>query len=498
MKPEQDREIDSLLREHVRRGRVPPFGVGPHALDAAGGAGASHLDADELSAFAENALPAASRARYVAHLADCERCRGLAAQLTISAGAADELERSASRVAPVAAVASGAAVTSVTPAASWRGWLSGLFASRALRYAMPLAALLAVSAAVLLMMTGGRRDTLGELARGGNTAQKAQPELQHAPAAQPQGAGATATRQDGLLADPSAAKDATQAASSERTEESITKAVDAAGRPAAGSQGEPLALRDAQTAPSSVPPAYAPEVATAASPTPAAASAAASRAIVSEGAAPAPPASYEAQQRAQADAKEKSREEAARLAAVGRQREHGPRRNNDQVFNNQIGNSSNRAGGDETERNSPRDADRRGERRADSAGAAPPRPERDERAEAKRAPAPRARAGVGRAAAQSEGAKTERDDSKTTRRGMTIDGAQADAATRTVAGRRFRRQGDAWIDTGYSPSRATVQIRRGSEQYRALVADEPEIGRIAGALPGEVVVVWKGRAYRIR
>jgi hypothetical protein len=45
--------------------------------------------------------------------------------------------------------------------------------------------------------------------------------------------------------------------------------------------------------------------------------------------------------------------------------------------------------------------------------------------------------------------------------------------------------------------RATVNVTRGSEQYRALVADEPGLRTIAEQLGGEVVVVWKSRAYRI-
>jgi hypothetical protein len=69
---------------------------------------------------------------------------------------------------------------------------------------------------------------------------------------------------------------------------------------------------------------------------------------------------------------------------------------------------------------------------------------------------------------------------------------------RSVAGRRFHREGNAWVDTAFEPGRATVNMSRGSEQYRALVADEPEIRTIAEALSGEVVVIWKGRAYRIR
>ena len=69
--------------------------------------------------------------------------------------------------------------------------------------------------------------------------------------------------------------------------------------------------------------------------------------------------------------------------------------------------------------------------------------------------------------------------------------------TRSVAGHRFRREGNAWIDVAYNPSQATVNVKRDSEQYRALIADEPGIGGIAEQLGGQVILVWKGRAYRI-
>src|SRR6266536_4296064 len=72
------------------------------------------------------------------------------------------------------------------------------------------------------------------------------------------------------------------------------------------------------------------------------------------------------------------------------------------------------------------------------------------------------------------------------------------SATRTVAGRRFRREDNVWVDTTYSPSASTTNITRGSEQYRALVGDEPGLRTIAEQLDGEIVVVWKGKAYRIR
>jgi hypothetical protein len=68
---------------------------------------------------------------------------------------------------------------------------------------------------------------------------------------------------------------------------------------------------------------------------------------------------------------------------------------------------------------------------------------------------------------------------------------------RTVAGRRFRQQGGIWIDTAYDSSRDTMSVSRGSENYRSLIADEPAIKTIADTLAGEIIVVWKGRSYRI-
>ena len=78
------------------------------------------------------------------------------------------------------------------------------------------------------------------------------------------------------------------------------------------------------------------------------------------------------------------------------------------------------------------------------------------------------------------------------------DADQADEETRTIAGRHFRKQRGVWTDTAYDSSTATVNMARDSEQFRALVADEPAIGTIAKQLDGEIIVIWKRRAYRIR
>jgi hypothetical protein len=76
--------------------------------------------------------------------------------------------------------------------------------------------------------------------------------------------------------------------------------------------------------------------------------------------------------------------------------------------------------------------------------------------------------------------------------------ADKDAAdTRSVAGHRFRKQRGIWVDTAYD-SREAMIVTRGSETFRTLIADEPSLKTIADQLAGEIIVLWKGRAYRIR
>ena len=62
MEFEFDKEIDALLRQTARGKSVFTENN-------------QHLDADEISAFAENALPERARQNYIVHFADCERCR---------------------------------------------------------------------------------------------------------------------------------------------------------------------------------------------------------------------------------------------------------------------------------------------------------------------------------------------------------------------------------------------------------------------------------------
>ena len=66
-----DKEIDALLRQTAQG----------EAAFAAANPKSAHLDADGISAFAENALPEKTRAAYTAHLADCDRCRKVLANV---------------------------------------------------------------------------------------------------------------------------------------------------------------------------------------------------------------------------------------------------------------------------------------------------------------------------------------------------------------------------------------------------------------------------------
>ncbi|HLA96465.1 MAG TPA: zf-HC2 domain-containing protein, partial [Pyrinomonadaceae bacterium] len=91
MELEFDKEIDALMRKGLA-GRLSTGEV----LNA-------HLDADELSAFAENAMPERSRALYMAHLADCDRCRRILSNLIVLNS--EEIAGTAAVAAPAISVA---------------------------------------------------------------------------------------------------------------------------------------------------------------------------------------------------------------------------------------------------------------------------------------------------------------------------------------------------------------------------------------------------------
>jgi hypothetical protein len=67
--------------------------------------------------------------------------------------------------------------------------------------------------------------------------------------------------------------------------------------------------------------------------------------------------------------------------------------------------------------------------------------------------------------------------------------------TRSAGGRKFKRQGNSWVDTKFKPSMTLKSISRGSSEFDGL---DSGLRSVAQQLGGEVIVVWKNKAYLIR
>lgn len=436
MKQEFDKQFDSLLRG--TRG-------GADARHAA--ASDEHLSPDELSAYAENALPPAARSLYTAHLADCPDCRRVVTSVALASGAEAAREARPASVAAVGAVAS---------KSSWGAWLGALLSPRALAYAAPVLAVAIIGALALVVLRSRQGAAVPDIAQQRSNEGAARPDsiTQPAPAA-------------GTSAPSAAANmDASQAQGSPASESDLrtarTEGVINAPAPVAKevTQAEAKAgAKSEETKDSAAQPADADEtVAATAAPKPAAEAAPPPAASVStrpaENVAAAPSSAGARPVRREADDKQESRQQRS-AADLARSRERG---------------EDARRGAPEQERGRAMDRHSREDQRlygerSKSDGTVPS--EREGLASRKRSTGPARGAGG------------------------------ASAETRSVDGREFRRQGGAWVDVRYSSSMSTVKVRRGSESFRAIVADIPEVGRAAEQLPGTVIVVARGRAYRI-
>jgi hypothetical protein len=386
MKQETNKEMDLLLRRLSRRqdGAMPD--ADPQIIG-------EHLDADELSSYAENALPAAARARYTEHLAECTGCRELVVQLSSSLGVVV------------------AEQPSKTPEPSGlRNFLASLFSPMVLRYAVPALGLIVVAAIGLLFFNSGLRSS---------------PEV------------AVQRNQTPLAGDVPPQSSSTPAQGLVNQVESSPK------------QSSRHSVKPDPNAPAPLP--NTPPSATI------------NMEVKKEA-----PATKAEEQPAAADTaaaqppKPHPTVDQFRVEAEGRKPVSAP----------QV------AGAAKVATEKPSEQKKGEDRRADDEAASRSDP-------AKNTAPPAATVGSGRL-----------------RAGIMRDGVEekdkADAETRSVGGRRFRKARGIWIDTSYESGTGTTTLTRGSEQYRALVADEPTIKTIAEQLDGEVIVVWKGRAYRIR
>ena len=72
MEIEFDKEMDAILRQ-ARKGE--PASSEASTESRISNSASPHLDADEISAFAENALPEKAKRKYTIHIADCNVCR---------------------------------------------------------------------------------------------------------------------------------------------------------------------------------------------------------------------------------------------------------------------------------------------------------------------------------------------------------------------------------------------------------------------------------------
>ena len=401
MKQTKHNEIDLLLRS-LTRSRKSDFGPGDVVLEDQ--TVTEHMDADELSSYAERTLPAAARARYTAHLSDCASCRKTVAALSDASGisVSEQVVEQFGRVS------------------FWRQ-LTAFFSPQVLRFAIPALAIFAIVGVGLFALRD--KEHARFVAQNQRSTSTAAPTDSIQVSASPQQE--TLSNVAGSKAKSGEANDAPSPPADKKTasetKEQASKTADSVNESAAVAKDSP-GVKSSAGVFSTVQPTFAPEPA-----------------------APPPPKPESVSVARRAENVASEREVPAEKDERGRQQDEERARSKNETAQVQAAQSNSRP------------------------------------------------AGALRGAAQgNRSVETKRSDASADRSG------EDNEETRSVSGRRFRRQGSAWVDTAYDASHAVTNITRGSEQYRALVADEPVIRTIAEQLAGEVVLVWKGRAYRIR
>lgn len=396
----------------------------------------AHMDADEMNAFAEGALPEAARSRYFAHLADCDSCRKLVTELTLAATADAE-----------GSVRAAAAVTAA-PSKSWRERLAAIFSPPVLRYAVPALALFAVVIVALVVMRANKDASY--VARSGQTA----PNIDSRVAANTNSAMQPVPREEGGENHADGNTDATTV----YDEPPIT---------------QPGIVPSATPAPTNVPTDKDGTLA---------------------GQATQPQTTVT---RAD-DAKAASREDDAEAGGRRAQEEvtAAPPPPPRQMTQEPV--LAAPSGADEA---SVRDKEQQRKTKAEAAEAKDDRDATTDGAVATETQPNKGRGELGNAAGTPAAPRSRtavaRKSGAANKSGPADAPAQNERSTETLnfGGRSFQKRGSAWVDTAYNSSRPTTDVRRGSEQYRTLVADEPGLRSITERIGGELFVVWKARAY---
>lgn len=442
-----DKEIDSLLR------RTAPAPARARGNGASTSKPDTHLDADELAAFAEGALPEAARMNAVSHLADCGECRSLAVNLTRAAGVETRLEKQA--------LAAAAASPAREPVVR-RGWLAAIFAPRTLRYVAPaLVVCLVAAVSFIALRSRGGLDRAAALRDEKNTGARpsavttqndSQPSTEGALNSNASSNANTAATAPGVLEPALKEKSETEARPVPEARSKDAEA-DAPDGSTPGAPAESKATGEVAASQPPPPPAKEDD---------------------SAGAAGAPPESMKSARVAEVPAPKPSDNMKAGPPPA-------PVQTDDELARNEV--SQKRA------------AQQRGlEPQAPDGGAR-------QRSAANNAPS----GGLASTTRDDRDARSRRGEGAARRSGrgdqVAVDGADREREApdaRSVAGHRFRREGGAWVDVNYKSSMSSTGVRRGTDAYRALVADIPELGRVAEQLGGEVIVVVRGRAYHIR
>lgn len=399
-----------------------------------------HLDADEMNAFAEGSLPEAARSRYVSHLADCDNCRQIISQLAISSGAVVAADASPARDAA---------------GYSWWKRLSGFFSPLTLRYAAFAIVLITVAGVVFLVTRRPRESNL--VAQNEQTKQAPVSAVKPPDEAMPQpSSGSQAVgneNKQGLAARPEPSTQSSPS-SDQILKLDASKAGDyPAAPPKPAKEGEATSSSSLAASKKAAPfetesaPSYAP-------PPPVAGQRAETQSRPQQNVAGAGSGSGPRQSQQQPVDRFK-------MPDRGREAEAGKDNREDDKSHIAINQSpvSKRAGDEKV----------KGPQRNMESNAAMNRNSNEVRDEASRAQ------GV---LAMKPSASEEKP-----------------PETRSAGGRKFKRQGSAWVDAKYKSSMTLKSISRGSSEFDAL---DSGLRSIAHQFSGEVIVVWKGKAYVIR
>lgn len=359
MELEFDKEMDAILRK---------AGSGVRAKGAVAG---GHIDADAIAAFAENALPQATKRAYISHFADCDNCR-------------TRLSRAMSMTEP--AVEGASVVTTATAATPW---YARLFRTPGLAFAM--GALILTFSGVLAFLVVQNRDS-GNAIISQQTENRSPVEGILSP-----GAAANTTANIARAASNSNVSAATpDATPGERQKAEGEKSADALAKESMPTREEKGYLSDGVSGGEPSKPAAPPESVTT------------------------------------------------------------------DVTIGEIDNKDE----DKAEREQPRDDDAVLKRKMDSR-------RRD-------APPAASKSGPSRAGPMQN-------------QNQINSNAGEMSVTRSVGGKKFNNRDGVWYDTSYR-GQATLDFHRSSTDYKSL---DSGLRSIANELGGTVVVVWKGKAYRI-